>query len=127
MPNPPDSISRGTTRNSPQGGFEVSQVEEGPAVTNVPEMLRQLSRVNPVAVRNAGGTGQVVARFLVLEDGRLDPASIIIRSASPEGLRSPVLELLPVMHFRPARVNGRPVKVWVEQPIIFAVEEQARQ
>jgi len=120
VPNPPDSISRGTAKNSPPGGVELSQVEEAPAATNVPEMLRRLSRLYPPALSHAGVTGQVLARFLVLEDGRLDPASITIRSASHEGFRSPVLAQLPILHFRPARVNGRPVKVWVEQPVIFA-------
>jgi TonB family protein len=75
-----------------------------------------------VALRDAGVTGQVMARFLVLEDGRVDPASITIRSASHEGFRSSIPELLPVLHFRPARIKGRPVKVWVEQPIIFALQ-----
>jgi TonB family protein len=119
VPNPPDSISRGTTRNSLTGGVELSQVEEAPAAINAAEMQRQLSRLYPPALRDT--TGQVVARFLVLEDGRVDPASITIRSASHEGFRSRVLELLPILHFRPARVKGRPVKVWVEQPIVFAV------
>jgi TonB family protein len=120
VPNPPDSISRGTTKNSLTGGVELSQVEEAPALINAAEILRQLSRLYPVALSNARVTGQVMARFLVLEDGRVDPASITISSASHEEFRSPVLELLPVFHFRPARVKGRPVKVWVEQPITFA-------
>jgi TonB family protein len=116
--NPPDSISRGTTKNSLTGGVELSQVEEAPAVINAAEMQRQLSWLYPVALRDT--TGQVVARFLVLEDGRVDPASITIRSAPHESIGSRVLELLPILHFRPARIRGRPVKVWVEQTIVFA-------
>jgi TonB family protein len=122
VPNPPDSVSRGTARNSLTRGVELSQVEEAPAVINAPEMQRQLMRLYPGALRDAGVTGQVMARFLVLEDGRVDPASITIRSASHEGFRSSIPELLPVLHFRPARIKGRPVKVWVEQPIIFALQ-----
>jgi TonB family protein len=122
VPNPPDSISRGTIKNAAGAGVELSEVEEVPVVINAAEMLRQLSRLFPVTLRDAGATGDVMARFLVLEDGRVDPASITIRSAPDERFRSSLLELLPVLHFRPARVKGRPVKVWVEQPILFAVQ-----
>ena len=121
VPNPPDSISRGTTQNSPEAGVELSEVENAPTLINAAEVVRQLSRLYPMALRDAGVPGEVVARFLVLEDGRVDPASISISSASDERFRSPVLELLPVLHFRPGRIAGRPVKVWVEQPIIFAL------
>jgi TonB family protein len=120
VPNPPDSISRGTARNSLTGGVELSQVEVAPAVINAAEIVPQLSRLYPPALSNTRVTGQVMARFLVLEDGRVDPASITISSASHEEFRSPVLELLPLFHFRPARIKGRPVKVWVEQPFTFA-------
>jgi TonB family protein len=122
VPNPPDSISRRTTkRSSAEAGFELSEVEEAPRVINGSDVQRQLSRLYPPDLRNAGVSGQVMARFLILEDGRVDPASITISSATHDGFRAPVLSLLPVLHFRPARVKGRPVKVWAEQPVTFAL------
>ena len=121
VPNPPDSISRGTSRNSPEAGVELGEVEEAPVMINASDIRRQLSRLYPPELQYAGVNGQVMVRFLILEDGRLDPASITVTSASDERFKAPVLALLPVLHFRPARIKGRPVKVWVEQPIIFAV------
>jgi TonB family protein len=102
-------------------GLELSEVTEPPQAVNGQELLRELSRRYPPRLRDAGVQGTVNVRFLVLEDGRIAPGSVSVQQSSHAELVAPVLDNLPILHFRPAKVGGRPVKVWAEQPVVFAM------
>jgi TonB family protein len=115
---PRTAAGRETLRSIPQ----LIPVEEMPRVTNVSEFSRVLARNYPPVLRDAGVPGEVVVRFRVLETGQVDSASMqVTRSSHPE-FSAPALASLLRLRFRPARVYDRPVKVWVEQPITFAVD-----
>ena len=123
-PNPPDSllrISPAKGASTVLGVYELSAVEELPQPLNGSELLRELQRMYPPHLSDAGVTGVVDVRFMILQDGRIAPGSITVIRSSHEQFESPELTYLPLLHFRPARVNGRPVKVWVVQPIQFAL------
>jgi len=124
VPNPPDSVlrpARPAPRTTPDGPYEMTAVEEMPVAINGPELLRELRLSYPPPLRDAGVTGIVNVRFLVLQDGRVAPGSATIIESTHERFNEPVLRKLPILHFRPARVNGRPVRVWVVQPIHFSL------
>jgi periplasmic protein TonB len=104
-----------------EGTYELSAVEELPSLTNRSDFGRQLARNYPPLLRDAGVTGTVNVRFRVLEDGRVDGESIQITSSTHEQFDEPTTRAVRAMRFRPAKVNGRPVKVWVEQPIQWTV------
>lgn len=104
-----------------EGTYELSAVEELPRVSNGSDFARQLARNYPPLLRDAGVTGTVQVRFRVLEDGRVDGESIQITSTSHEQFNDPTMRAVRALRFRPAKVNGRPVKVWVEQPIQWTV------
>jgi TonB family protein len=89
---------------------------------NVTAFTRQLERNYPPLMRDAGTPGAVVLRFRILEDGRVDSASIQIASSSAEPFNGPSIRTLRSLAFYPARVNGRPVKVWSVLPISFRAE-----
>lgn len=104
-----------------EGTYELSAVEELPSLSNRSDFGRQLARNYPPLLRDAGVTGTVQVRFRVLEDGRVDSESIQITNSTHEQFNDPTIRAVRSMRFRPAKVNGRPVKVWVEQPIQWTV------
>jgi protein TonB len=104
-----------------EGTYELSAVEELPRPTNASDFQRQLARNYPPLLRDAGVTGTVQVRFRVLENGQVDGESIQITSSTHEQFNDPTMRAVRALRFRPAKVNGRPVKVWVEQPIQWTV------
>lgn len=109
-PTPPD-----------EGTYELDAVEELPRPTNTPDLARQLARNYPPLLRDAGVTGTVQVRMRVMEDGRVDAESIQIVDSTHEQFNEPTTRAVRVLRFRPAKVNGRPVKVWVALPIQWTV------
>lgn len=95
-------------------------VEELPRLLNASDLARQLERNYPPLLRDAGVSGDVVLRFRLLEDGRVDAASIQTISATDSQFVAAAERSVGRLRFRPARINGRPVKVWVELPIAFS-------
>jgi periplasmic protein TonB len=103
------------------GTYELSAVEELPRMTNGADFARQLERNYPPLLRDARVTATVNVRFRVMEDGRVDNESISVSSSTHAGFNEPTIRAVRALRFRPARVNNRPVKVWVEQPITWQV------
>ena len=110
--NPPDERTRG-----------IAQVEELPRLSNTPEFFRALRRNYPRALRAEHASGTVEVRFRVLQNGRVDPAAIHIVSSSDERFNEPTVRTVTTLRFRPARVGGRPVKVWVLMPVNWSPPE----
>jgi TonB family protein len=104
-----------------QGTYELSAVEELPRLSNGADFGRQLERNYPPLLRDARVSGTVTVRFRVNEDGRVDAESISISNSTHEQFNDPTIRAVRAMRFRPARVNNRPVRVWVEQPIQWTV------
>lgn len=104
-----------------EGTYELTAVEDLPSLRNRSDFARQLERNYPPLLRDAGVTGTVQVRFRVLEDGRVDGESITITNSTHEQFNDPTMRAVRAMRFSPAKVNGRPVKVWVEQPITWQV------
>jgi len=109
------------TTPADEGTYEMSAVEERPSPTNTRELLRQLERNYPPLLRDARVTGTVQVRMRVMEDGTVDVNSITVTSSSHEQFNDPTIRSVQRLRFRPAKVNGRPVKVWVELPIQWTV------
>ena len=107
------------TAPADEGTYELSAVEEQPRVTNARDFVRQLERNYPVLLRDAGVGGTVTVRFRVNEDGRVDPESITITSSTHEQFNDATIRAVRTLRFRPARVNNRPVRVWVDQPVTW--------
>ena len=109
------------TTPADEGTYELSAVEEQPRPTNIQDLRRQLERNYPPLLRDARVTGTVQVRMRVMEDGTVDEGSITITSSSHEQFNDPTIRSVQRLRFRPAKVNGRPVKVWVELPIQWTV------
>lgn len=101
-------------------GYELTEVEDLPRLLNRQMFGRDLARLYPAALRDAGMQGMVVVRFRVEVDGTTSNAQIT--RSTEYAFDLPTLEAVRGMRFSPARVNGRPVRVWVEQPIQWTVD-----
>jgi protein TonB len=112
-----------STRTAPpdQGTYDLESVQEKPDLQNRADLARNLSRNYPPLLRDAGVGGQVQVKFRVNEDGRVDAESIEIIDTSHEAFGDATKRVVERMRFRPAKVDGRPVKVWVILPITWQV------
>ncbi|HSU13345.1 energy transducer TonB [Longimicrobium sp.] len=102
-----------------EGTYELSAVEEWPQLRNGPTTARQLAAQYPPALRDGGVEGDVVIRFRVLEDGTVDPETVTLEQTTDLAFDQPAVAVVRQMRFTPARVGGRPVKVWATVPIHF--------
>ncbi|HEX5872928.1 MAG TPA: energy transducer TonB, partial [Longimicrobium sp.] len=100
-------------------GYELSAVDVLPRILNAQAFGRALAEAYPPALRDAGEQGMVQVRFRVEPDGTTSHATIT--RSTEHGFDAPTLEAVRTLRFRPAKVNGRPVRVWVEQPIQWTV------
>jgi TonB family protein len=95
--------------------YEISAVTELPRPISTSAFQQALARGYPPALRNAGQSGRVIVRFMVDEGGRVRSPRVL--RSSDRAFDPPTLEAVSQLRFRPARLNGHPVRVWVEQPI----------
>ncbi|HEX2207333.1 MAG TPA: energy transducer TonB [Longimicrobium sp.] len=102
-----------------EDGYELSAVEELPRPLNGSAFARALAQSYPRALRDAGTQGMVQVRFRVNEDGSISHARIT--HSTDVQFNVPTLAAVQVLRFRPAKIGGRPVRVWVEQPIQWTV------
>lgn len=113
------STSLGTAGLGPDGTdatFRADQVEKQVSVISGNASPRY-----PEVLRMAGVEGQVVARFVVDERGRVEEGTIkLVRSDNPL-FDDPVRSALARMRFSPAETGGRKVRQLVEMPFVFSL------
>ncbi|HEX6373382.1 MAG TPA: energy transducer TonB [Longimicrobium sp.] len=117
-----DFVGQGATEQvhgEPMDGYELREVEELPRVRNGQVFQRELMRLYPRELMETSRGGQVIARFRIEEDGTITHARVT--STTDQAFVVPTLQALQVLRFVPARVNGAPVKVWVQQPIQWSL------
>jgi periplasmic protein TonB len=91
---------------------------ERPAVLRAPPRPRY-----PDQLRVAGVMGRVVVQLVVDTAGRVEPGSVVIRESSHELFSQAVRAVLPSLRFTPAEVGGRRVRMLVELPFEFRLNE----
>lgn len=88
-------------------------------VEELPERLGGPPPRYPEILRKAGIGGQVLVEFVIDTAGRAEPASISILRSTHVMFNQPVLDAVATWDFRPARLNGRAVRVRVQMPLYF--------
>lgn len=78
----------------------------------------------PDKLRAAGVEGEVLAQFVVTEDGRYLDGSFKVVKSNDVLFDEAVRNALPNMRFRPALVGGKPVRQMLEQPFTFSLSKQ---
>jgi TonB family protein len=100
-------------------GYELSGVEEQPRPLNLAELGRALERLYPPHLRDTRQAGSVHVRMRVDAEGVV--TSAVVTESSDQAFNAPTVEAVRTLRFRPARVKGRPVAVWVVLPIQWQV------
>jgi TonB family protein len=100
-------------------------VEELPRPIDVAGFQRALATTYPPALRAAGRSGEVTVRFIVEPDGKVSHVSVV--RSSDKAFDAPTVEAVRTLRFRPAKVGGRPARVWVMQPVQWVVADEAEE
>lgn len=94
--------------------YTAAGVEDAPALLSTPPAYPEL-------LRRAGIQGRVLLQAIVDTTGRLEPGSLkILKSPSP-GFDVATKRWALEARFRPARIQGRPVRVLVNLPFDFSM------
>lgn len=118
-----------TRSAAPKSATDTTGVYELRAVTDLPRPIevaafrRALASMYPPALRAEGRSGEVQARFIVEPDGKVSQVSIV--RSTDSAFDAPTVEAVRTLRFSPAKVDGRPVRVWVIQPIQWMVADDA--
>ncbi|MFQ5705496.1 MAG: energy transducer TonB [Gemmatimonadales bacterium] len=75
----------------------------------------------PTALRQSGIEGKVVVQVVIDPAGRTRPGSVKIVSATHDGFRQPVIDLMNACRWKPGTVSGAPVPVLIEIPFQFSL------
>jgi periplasmic protein TonB len=106
--------SAGAPLPSPGGTFRADQVEKQVAMLPGGSPPRY-----PEPLRIAGVEGEVVAVFIVDDQGRVEPGSVSFLRSDNEQFEREVRATLRDMRFAPAEVGGRKVRQLVQMPFVF--------
>jgi TonB family protein len=99
--------------------YDSRLVEVQPELTNRAVVSQALSREYPQALRMADQTGTVMLRFRVMEDGTVDRPTVAVERYTHPDFSEAAVRVVYRMRFRAARLDGKPVPVWVTLPVIF--------
>lgn len=100
----------------PPGVFFESQVQK--AVSPIPG---NRGPRYPDMLRTANVEGEVLAQFIVDENGRADSTSFTVLRSTHDLFTNAVLSSITSFRFNPAQLNGRPVKQLVQMPFQFSL------
>lgn len=117
LPRPPGPPDEGT--------YELGVIEEQPAFRNAARFGQQIEARYPPELRASGVSGGAVVRFRILENGTVAPESPRVELATEPRFGEAAVSVIRETRFRPAKVGGRPVKVWITAPIWFGAPAPA--
>jgi periplasmic protein TonB len=115
----PAHAQTGRLQPPPDDEYELSAVDVMPQPVNIGLLTRVMGLVYPPALRDAGISGTVTLRFIVLRSGAVDPESVQVVNATHPGFADGAAVAIRILQFRPAEVDGKPVRVWVVLPVSF--------
>jgi protein TonB len=100
------------------GGGDSVMTED--TVDELPQIRSQAAIEYPESARSAGTSGFVVVKMLITKDGKV--RKINIAQSQPQGVFDQVvLATVKTWGFSPAKYQGQPVSVWVEQKLKFSI------
>jgi TonB family protein len=103
------------------GIFHPDSILAESAVDEPASVLRQRAPRYPPTLQAAGLEGRVSVRFVIDGEGRVEPGSVRITSATHAGFEESARETIIRTLFRPARARGRPVRQWAEQSVVYRI------
>lgn len=100
-----------------EGLYELAAVEAMPRPLNASALEAIMEASYPAAQRAAGVGGRVTVRMVVGTDGVPGEAEVV--ASTDPAFNAPTLQAVKQLRFSPALVRRRPVRVWVQVPILW--------
>jgi protein TonB len=118
---------KGGTGKEGDTGKEAGAAEHGPymefQVEKAVERIGGDSPEYPASLRDSGVEGQVLAQFVVGENGRYEGGTLKILSSSNPAFTAAVKDALPRMKFSAAQIGGKKVPQLVQMPFQFNLKK----
>jgi len=92
----------------------------------VEEHVTAISGTNPSypeSMRSSGAEGEVLAQFVVNENGRAEPGTFKVLNSPNAAFTQAVKDALPRMRFRPAKIGKTSVSQLVQQAFVFKLDK----
>ncbi len=96
-----------------------------PTVEDPPELVSHPAARYPELLRQAGIEGRVVVEAVIDTAGRVEPGSLRVVWSTNPLFDPPAREVVGGSHYRPGRMDGRPVRVRVTVPVAFEVSARS--
>jgi len=121
QPHPPTG-GTGRLEDFRDSTFVPEDVEELPQLLNPREAQRILERVYPSLLRDAGVTGRTTVLLVIDRNGAVQPGSVTVQETTDDAFRTAAVRAAERFRFRPAKLNGQPVSVWISLPIEWTIQ-----
>jgi protein TonB len=118
-----DAEGAGAGDADPNFVYQPAVLDRQPELTNTSDVQRALQRLYPDGLMRSGIGGEVVLRFVITAQGRVDPGTIEVVSASHADFRRPSVEAAQDFRFRPGQYQGVAVRVLVSMPIAWQPQD----
>lgn len=92
------------------------------AVEQEPVVVKKVQPDYPEMARQTGLEGMVVVRILVYKDGTVKDVIVVRPSGTSVGFEEAAIAACKQWVFKPAIQNQKPVSVWVNYPVKFAIK-----
>ena len=115
-PRPSEPGVPGAAAAAVNNGFTAAVLDQRPQLLSAPRP------VYPELLRRAGIQGRVVAQAIVDTTGRVEPASVKVRSSANAGFIESAKHSILTAIFRPARVGGRAVRTLINIQCDFRMD-----
>jgi periplasmic protein TonB len=115
-----ESLARRTARPGLSSG-NPNEIFVAGAVERVAALVRPVRPHYPDVLRLAGIEGRVVIRFVVDTAGVVERETIQTMESSHVRFENAARDALPRMRFKPAEIDGKPVRMLVEMPFDFRI------
>jgi periplasmic protein TonB len=97
--------------------YTVDQLTEVPKLVSPTRAADAVRDAFPAALRAKGVAGVAQVTFVVDADGKVDPASVKVLTASPTELATVAEKVVPKLEFRPGKKDGTAVRTKVRMPL----------
>jgi protein TonB len=117
--------SEGTKEGAAAGS--VVDTDKTYSEDQVERQVSPISGTNPAypdAMRSSGAEGEVMAQFVVNENGRVEPGSFKVLNSTNAAFTEAVKAALPRMRFRPAQIGKTNVSQLVQQAFVFKLDKR---
>src|SRR5436309_9836092 len=119
----PKDYSRSGIEGGRGNGIVVSgsEVYAEALVEERPELLSAPPPIYPQLLKQAGIQGRVILHAIVDTTGRVEPASVRIIKSPSQAFNQPTKDWVLKALFRPARLHGRGVRVFINLPVDYSL------